>query len=283
MTLLDLISRDPSPEPWAAGDNIPWHEPGFSARMLAEHLSQEHDAASRRSAKIEAQVAWIHRHVLVEAASRVLDLGCGPGFYCSRLARLGHTCIGVDYSPASIEYARAEAEREGLDCAYVLEDVRSYDPHGLGDLAMMLYGEPNVFRREDLRAILGRARGVLSPGGRVLLEPHTFEAVEAIGRSGTSWYTAPAGLFSDAPHLVLQENQWDDATRTATTRFHVIDAATGQVATHGRTMQAYTPEDYAALLHECGFGGVIFHPSLTGEPDETQAALIVVVAQVHAG
>ena len=46
--ILDLIKRKAVPEPWAEGDNIPWSEPGFSERILAEHLSQAHDAASRR-------------------------------------------------------------------------------------------------------------------------------------------------------------------------------------------------------------------------------------------
>jgi hypothetical protein len=52
MNLLDLIRRTGIPEPWSEGEKIPWDEPGFSERMLKEHLSQEHDAASRRSEKI---------------------------------------------------------------------------------------------------------------------------------------------------------------------------------------------------------------------------------------
>ena len=48
MNLKDIVHRNQNPDPWAEGDNIPWNDPGFSARMLAEHLSQAHDAASRR-------------------------------------------------------------------------------------------------------------------------------------------------------------------------------------------------------------------------------------------
>ena len=46
-SLTDLVHRAPIPLPWAEGDNIPWHDPEFSQRMLREHLSQAHDAASR--------------------------------------------------------------------------------------------------------------------------------------------------------------------------------------------------------------------------------------------
>ena len=104
MRLIDIVHRLPDAIAWREGDNIPWSEPEFSARMLREHLTQDHDMASRRAELIDRHVAWIHQELLGGQPSRVLDLGCGPGLYSSRLARLGHTCTGVDYSPASIAY-----------------------------------------------------------------------------------------------------------------------------------------------------------------------------------
>ena len=97
MNLMDIVNRRPIPQPWAEGEKIPWNEPDFSQRMLREHLSQQHDLASRRFAVIDQHVAWIYRSALQEKPSRVLDLGCGPGLYASRLARLGHTCTGIDF------------------------------------------------------------------------------------------------------------------------------------------------------------------------------------------
>ena len=47
MKISGLIERAAVPVPWGEGDNIPWSEAGFSERMLAEHLSQAHDLASR--------------------------------------------------------------------------------------------------------------------------------------------------------------------------------------------------------------------------------------------
>ena len=60
MELADIVARTPDPEPWSEGDKIPWNDPDFSERMLREHLSQDHDLASRRLEVIEAHVAWIH-------------------------------------------------------------------------------------------------------------------------------------------------------------------------------------------------------------------------------
>jgi 2-polyprenyl-3-methyl-5-hydroxy-6-metoxy-1,4-benzoquinol methylase len=127
LELLDLIRRRSEPEPWAEGEKIPWDEPGFSERMLQEHLTDRHDAASRRGLIIDRHVHWIHTEMLQERHSRVLDLGCGPGLYTSRLARAGHQCVGIDFGPASIQFAREQARNENLSCHYQLGDIRQVD------------------------------------------------------------------------------------------------------------------------------------------------------------
>jgi SAM-dependent methyltransferase len=268
--------------PWSEGDNIPWNDPAFSERMLKEHLSQAHDAASRRFDKIDRHVAWIHDHVLGGQPSRILDLGCGPGLYSSRLAALGHTCTGVDFSPASIAYATAQAQQAHLACAYIREDIRSAT-YGSGfGLAMQIFGELNVFTPADVRRILAKVHAALAPDGLLLLEISTYNAIEAIGHQRTSWYSAPCGLFSDQPHIAFEEAAWDQKTRTATTRHYVIDAATAQVTRYAATYQAYSNDEFAALLNECGFANVQFYPSLLGVPDESQgdtAKMMAIVAR----
>jgi SAM-dependent methyltransferase len=275
--LVDL----PPPAPWADGDNIPWHEPGFSARMLREHLSQHHDAASRRGSVIDQQVDWIHRHVLGERPARVLDLGCGPGLYTSRLARLGHTCVGIDYSPASIEYAREEAKASGLSCEYRCEDIREAEFGAGCGLVILIFGELNVFRPVHAREILGKARAALAPGGTLLLEPHTFAAVEAMAARPRHWYAAAEGLFSDRPHLCLQEQYWDAAARAMTRRYAIVDADTSAVGLYAQTLQAYTEADYRSLLAECGFAQPEFELSLSGKADAADPGLCVIVAKAE--
>jgi SAM-dependent methyltransferase len=276
--MLDLLRRSPVPIPWEEGEKIPWNDPEFSERMLREHLSQEHDAASRRSAKINAHVAWIHRVLLEERPSKVLDLCCGPGLYTSRLARMGHECVGIDYGPASVAHAVRLAQEERLRCIYLQEDVRKAR-YGAGyHLTMLIFGEFNVFHPLDARRILRRAHAALSSGGTLLLEPQRFEAIQREGESGGRWQSQAEGLFSDRPHLYLEEHFWDSQSCTATTRYHIVDAASGDVATHASTAQAYTQEDMTKLLVGCGFQEPRFYPSLLGELDESQGELFVVTA-----
>jgi len=161
MTLEELVARAPLPEPWVEGVNIPWNDPDFSARMLREHLSQEHDLASRRTETVGRHVQWIHEEVLEAQRSRVLDMACGPGLYTSGLARLGHSCRGVDFSPASVAYARERAASEDLDCEYVEADLREAELGTGYGLAMLIFGQVNVFQRQEARSILTRARQAL--------------------------------------------------------------------------------------------------------------------------
>jgi SAM-dependent methyltransferase len=280
--LADLLSRALPPEPWREGDNIPWNELGFSTRMLREHLSQDHDAASRRRATIDGHVAWIHQALLRGQPSSVLDLGCGPRLYTSRLARLGHRCAGIDFSPASIAYARAEAAEHKLACSYTLADLRTAN-YGAGfGLAMLIFGELNVFPRPQAAGILARAHHALADDGLLLLEPHTFEAIQRIGERAASWYTTAAGLFGETPHLCLVESSWHAPHNAATIRYFVVDLATGAVTRYAQSFQAYSQDDYAELLGQCGFSIVGVYPSLGGDPQPHEHGLCVIVARKRA-
>lgn len=266
-SLLDLTGR-PAPQPWRDGENIPWDEPGFSRRMLDEHLSQAHDAASRRFETIDRHVDFIHRRVLGGRSGRILDLGCGPGLYASRLARLGHHVHGVDFSPAAIAYARETAAAEGLDCRYTLSDMRiaRFEP-GTYDLAMQIYGEFNVFDPASARRILENVRAALKPGGRLLLEVSTAESVHSISAQPATWSAAPRGLFAETPHLLLREPAWDEASRCAIVRHYLVDAATGTVTRYATTYRAYTTGELTALLESAGFRDACIYPALTGEAE----------------
>ena len=271
MRLIDIVQRSDVPEPWVEGDNIPWDDPGFSERMLGEHLSQMHDAASRKTGTIDAQVAWIERTVINSKPARILDLGCGPGLYTSRFAALGHNPRGIDFGPASVAYANRHSNVE-----HRLEDVRTADFGNGNDLVMMIFGEINVFRREDAVSILSRARQSVGAGGRVLLEAHTPEAIEAIGSESPAWRSRVKGLFSDRPHLLLEESFWDSIQQAATVRYIVVDPETGEITRHAQSMQQYSLAQYEALLEEAGLALEFTAPSLDGleEPGD----FIVLVA-----
>ena len=280
MTLTDVIHRKTPPMPWEEGDNIPWNDPGFSTRMLKEHLNQSHDLASRRFEKIDRHVTWIHQTVLARCPTRVLDLACGPGLYTSRLAKLGCRCVGIDYGPAAVEYAENTAERESLACTYALRDVRQAE-FGVGfGLVMMLSGQFNVFPRGDARGLLAKARAALQPEGVILLEPQRYQTVEANGTKRPSWQAhGRPTIFSDRPHLVLTESFWHDDPGTATERYYVIDPETGCITPHALSTEAYSDQEYQQILAEAGFRSIEIVPSLIGTEDNDDPWNLAIVAR----
>jgi SAM-dependent methyltransferase len=247
-----LVGFSPeSQEPFEGRYKIPWDDPEFSRRMLAEHLSQEHDLASRRADKIAAQCRWIHGALLAERPSRILDLGCGPGLYLRELAALGHECVGIDFSPASIEYAKGNLPAE---VELKQEDLLTADFGEGFDLVLFLYGELNVFAEGECRDLLRKAASAVAAGGQFWLEAHTFEAVEEMGNAPPTWSRHESGLFSDRPYLCLVESRWCSRGENAAQQFfHVIDAATATTHTLTSTTKAWTIKEYERMLLQAGF------------------------------
>ena len=60
MRLANLWQRAIPPEPWQEGDNIPWNDPAFCARMLDEHLSQAHKSSHNRDVYLDGLFAIQH-------------------------------------------------------------------------------------------------------------------------------------------------------------------------------------------------------------------------------
>ena len=275
MNLQEIFNRDPEPKPWAEGEKIPWNDPDFSRRMLREHLSQKHDAASRRTPTIKKHVDWIHAFVLGGQSAHILDLGCGPGLYAARLAALGHVCRGIDFGPASIEYA---VKHSPDNCSFTLGDVRTTDFGSGYDLVMFIFGEINVFKPEDASLILSKAYAALKPVGKLLLEPQTFDAVYGMSNQPSSWYSAKNELFADEPHLCLMESFWDDDLSVTTERFFILDVTTGEVTRYAASTQAYEDDELIERLTQAGFKDPTFYPSLTGKLGKT-TELQALVAQ----
>lgn len=274
---LDTLLRRTPVVPFAPGTRIPWDDPELSARMLREHLSQLHDRASRRAVIIDRQVAWIHQAVLGGEPSRILDLGCGPGLYTSRLARLGHSCVGLDFSPASIDHARAQATEHGLDCSYELVDLRVADLGAGFDVVMMLFGEFNTLAPDAAQELLARARSALKPSGRLLLELQFEDYVRALGEESPSWSALKAGGFSDGPHLILRESAWHEKAAAATERYFVFSDDNSPTV-YAQTTKAYSDSQLEAMLERASLYTTGRYESLTGDA-EAEALLFGLLAE----
>ncbi|WP_461208877.1 class I SAM-dependent methyltransferase [Desulfocurvus sp. DL9XJH121] len=259
---IETINHIPDPDAlWAGAYKIPWNDPDFSRRMLAVHLDQNTPLASRPTAAIRAQVDWLDQAALRGRGARVLDLCCGPGLYAPWFAELGHGYLGLDFGPASVEHARRNHAGPGRE--FLLGDVLRADLGGPHDLALMLYGEFNVFPPRDAAGLLQRIRAALAPGGTVALEVHTYGAVARSGR-GESWQACAGGLFSDEPYLCLVRNHWFSARRTSVQRYVILQSGGTRPRAYCSTMRAYSRRELAELLLDAGFERAEFHAAWPG-------------------
>lgn len=276
-SLKALMDAPHPPAPWQDGHQIPWDDPEFSERMLLVHLDPATHMASRGPDLIDRHVAWLHRRLA--PGSRVLDAGCGPGLYCHELARLGHRAVGFDFAPAPLRWACTKAEAEGLDCSFQHLDLTRL-PAGASDLLggpfdalTFWFGEFHTFPPETVRDFLPRLHGLLRPGGQFILE-YQPEAL-FLKEDSSEWSCVPSSVFSDHPHLWLQEFGWDEETATETHVHWILETASGNLERYIQCHKAWTDEELIALLAEAGFQDPQFHAAITGESEEFEFPLVV--------
>lgn len=274
--LRQVYDRPQPPAPWRDGSNLPWDDPAFSERMLAQHLDQSHGAASRRLPEIRGQVQVMWEWLALGVGCRLLDVTCGPGLYAREFSQRGINVTGVDFGPASLRYAREICA--GLPCRFVQTDVRDMDFAGEGfDAAIYLYGQFTVLRPAESLDVLRRIRAALRPGGRLLIE--ILDEARFDKRDSAWWYTDRGGLWGDFPYLHLGERAWDPEQRAAVERFHIINLDTGEMQVYGLSDQVYTVAEMTALLAQAGFGDVRIHPAWDHLALKDAAEWVVYVAE----
>jgi len=117
----------------------------------------------------EAEAAGVREAVGAVAGLDVLHLQCHIGFDAISLARRGARVVGADFSPASLEKARALARRCDVAVEFVEADSTKL-PASLGNRFDLVYATVGVLSWiDDLRAWMRSATAALRGGGRLLL------------------------------------------------------------------------------------------------------------------
>lgn len=264
LNLAALRELQQPPAPFTPGEPLFWDDPHISMQMLAFHLDDSIDAASRSLKTIDLSLIWIVDMLGLKPGDAVLDLGCGPGLYASRLAAKGLRVTGVDYSRRSIAYASDYARQHGLDITYRYQNYLELADENQYDAALLIFGDFCPLNPEQRVTLLANVRRALKPGGCFVLDVSTRECRNKHG-SRNSWRALESGFWKLDPHLLLEEgfdypgqNIWLDQA--------VVIEENGKMWVYRMWFQDYIPETITAELQAGGFTVESLWGDLTGMP-----------------
>jgi SAM-dependent methyltransferase len=277
LNLDKLLRMQQKPEPFTPGEPLFWNDPHISKQMLAAHLSQNTDLASRRQETIDATVRWLVDYLKLKIGQTVLDLGCGPGLYATRLAQQGLQLTGVDYSQTSIEYATRAADEMGLPITYRYQDYLTITDTAQYDLALLIYGDYCPLNPEQRSQLLQNVLRALKPGGYFVLDV-TTRAGRAKWEQKNCWYVVESGFWKPGPHLVLEEG-FDYPEQDIYLDQSTVIEADGKLSVYRNWFQDFDRDSITRELTRAGLRADSLWNDLLGTPFSPGGDWIGVVAQ----
>jgi SAM-dependent methyltransferase len=187
---------------------------------------------------------------------RVLDAACGIGTQAIALALEGHAVTGSDLSPASVERARREAERLGVEVAFEVADFRDLSRALAGpfDVVCALDNAlPHLESDAELAAALGQMAGLLAPGGLFLASTRDYDALARRRPERMSERAYPDG---QGRRRVYQLWNWDENGAGYRVRQYIVReaGAASETLVFTAHYRALTRVQLSAALEAAGLG-----------------------------
>jgi len=273
--LNSILRSSEKPPLFEPGESLFWDDPHISRSMLEAHLNPDNDAASRRPEKIDSEVEHLISSGFLNPGDRVLDLGCGPGLYASRLAQRGIQVTGIDISDRSLNYARRYAEDNGLDIEYRKLNFFDIDYSDVFDAVLQTNGELNTFSGEKRDELLSKLHKALKPDGLLVFDVTTRALRMKFGLKN-NWYVSDVGFWRPGRHLVLEDGLDFPENDVFLNRYIVVDD--NRVAVYNLWFHDYNLESIRQVLVSAGFKLQHIWNDLTGTPYEDGGDWLAIVA-----
>lgn len=181
--VLKKINERPEPFQFYTAREL-WTDEHTAQHMLQYHLNDDVEASSRNSAFIEKSCNWIAEHFDIQG-KKVIDFGCGPGLYASRLAEKGACVTGIDFSQNSIAYARKTATEKGLSVNYAVADYLEFETTERFDLIIMIMCDFCALSPPQRNTLLKKFKTILKPEGSILMDVYSLSSFEKKSESAT--------------------------------------------------------------------------------------------------
>ena len=269
-----LVADLGRPSPYQGGAEL-WRDSHIAGQMMGAHLAPDTDAASYKPDTIRAICDSLPARMGLSAGARIVDLGCGPGLYCSRLAQLSFHMSGIDWSENSIRYAETLCVGQSAEfqCISYLEPFAE----GKFDGALLIsqdYGVLNPFLRQTL---LQNVHSALRQGGTFALDVPGMAAFDALReRAAPTWEAESKGFWRPHPFVLLSATHFYPDIPASCDLYAVMDGET----TVYRIWQTYfTPDSIRSELRKGGFETIEVTSGLIGDRLTDDAAALGVICR----
>ena len=276
---LEDINNRPEPfECYTAADL--WTDNHTSEQMLAYHLNADIDVSSRRGDFIDQSLAWIGSHFNVGTGTRIADFGCGPGLYANRLAKLGASVTGIDFSRRSINHARTVAAEAGLTVAYVKQNYLEFETEDRFDVIMMIMCDFCALSPAQRMTMLEKFRTFLAPRGAVLLDVYSLNAFEQREETVSYEENLLNGFWSSEKYYgFLNTFKYDDEG-VVLDKYTIVEPR--RTRTIYNWLQCFSPESLRREFEELGFTQQEFYGNVAGAPFDESALEFAIVGKREA-
>ena len=132
----------------------------------------EAEAARLQHHQLEAEITWRYLNRYLPSRGRILEVGCGTGFYTFALARRGYQMTAIDLADEFV--ARCKAMAQDLDLSDQIDfrvgDARTLRgvPREAFDAVLLMGPLYHLVLKSDRMAALRSAYACLKPGGVIV-------------------------------------------------------------------------------------------------------------------
>lgn len=273
---LKKVNHKPKPFEYYTTPEL-WCDSYISRQMLAVHINDDVDLASRKKEFIDQSASWIAQRFNVSNGCKMCDFGCGPGLYTNRFARYGANVTGIDFSNTSIRYAKEQAEKDGLQIEYILHDYLTFETDESFDLITMIYCDFCVLNPHQRKLLLNKFHNLLGAEGKLLLDVSSHVQYNSKQESCICESSDNNGFWSSDPYYAFHNHFKYAQEHLLLDKFTIIEKT--RVRENYNWLQCYDVEQITKELSDSGLKVIEHYSDVAGAPYSDAAAEIAIVAE----
>jgi len=273
---LKEINTRPKPYQFYTADEL-WTNEHTAQQMLQYHLNEEIDVSSRNKSFIEKSVKWIISHFNIDGNTKVMDFGCGPGLYTTRLAKYGAKVTGIDFSKNSIEFAKKVAGENNLNINYIIANYLEYETTEKFDLIIMIMCDFCALSPQQRKTVLAKFNSLLNPGGSILLDVYSLHAFDLKEESATYELNQLFGFWSPDEYYTFVNNFKYDKEKVMLDKYTIFEENRKRIVYNW--LQYYSEKSLKNEFDENSFSIKEIYSDVAGKLFDPQSSEIAIVAQ----